>query len=136
MLSGTAVFNPGGNINLASSTGVTVSGSITFVRNDLTGPLAAWTPVAQWTTSSNTTPSGFTMSVSPTLATVQPGQSSTFDLSVVPGGRLYRLHPVFLCGLSSQIDVLSFAQPPGCERDYSCARDCDGGHNCANCAAG
>ena len=86
MLSGTAIFNAGGNINLPVGTSITVSGSITFVRNDLTGPLAAWTPVAQWSSASTTTPSGFNMTVSPTLATIGAGDSPTFNLAIAPTG--------------------------------------------------
>jgi hypothetical protein len=46
-LSGSVVFASGGNINLFGATSVTVSGSITFIRNDLGGP--SWVPVSQWT---------------------------------------------------------------------------------------
>ncbi len=45
---GPAAFGSGGNINLMGASTVTINGSITFVRNDLTGTLQ-WTPVAQWT---------------------------------------------------------------------------------------
>jgi hypothetical protein len=45
-LNGTATFAAGGNINLMGLKQVQVNGSITFVRNDLTG---GWTPVSQWT---------------------------------------------------------------------------------------
>ena len=48
---GPATFAAGGNINLMGSPTVTVDGSITFVRNDLTGSLQ-WTPVSQWSPSS------------------------------------------------------------------------------------
>jgi hypothetical protein len=44
---GPATFASGGNINLMGQNTVVVNGSITFVRNDLTGSLQ-WTPVAQW----------------------------------------------------------------------------------------
>lgn len=53
---GPVTFSPGGNINLMSSSSVTLNGSITFVRNDLMGGLQ-WTPVSQWnqpTTTSST----------------------------------------------------------------------------------
>jgi hypothetical protein len=86
MLSGTSTFNAGGNINLLGVSSITVNGSITFVRNDLTGPLAAWTPVAQWNPVSLTTPPGFTVLASPASATVLPGDTSTFNLTVVPTG--------------------------------------------------
>lgn len=46
-LQGPFTFAPGGNINLMGATSVTVNGSITFVRNDLTQGLQ-WTPVSQW----------------------------------------------------------------------------------------
>ncbi len=85
MLSGTATFNSGGNINLAGANTVTVSGSITFVRNDLTLPLV-WTPVAQWSSGAGTTPSGFTVSASPTSATIHAGDSPVFNLTVEPTG--------------------------------------------------
>ena len=41
-------FAAGGNINLMGLSTLTVNGSITFIRSDLTGTLQ-WTPVAQWT---------------------------------------------------------------------------------------
>jgi hypothetical protein len=44
---GPFTFGSGGNINLMGATSVTVNGSITFVRNDLTQGLQ-WTPVSQW----------------------------------------------------------------------------------------
>ena len=44
---GPAMFASGGNINLMGQNMVVVNGSITFIRNDLTGGLQ-WTPVAQW----------------------------------------------------------------------------------------
>jgi hypothetical protein len=44
---GPAIFSSGGNIDLMGAPSVTVTGSITFVRNDLRGSLQ-WTPVAQW----------------------------------------------------------------------------------------
>jgi hypothetical protein len=43
---GPVTFTSGGNINLMGQTSLTVNGSITFVRNDLSGLL--WTPVSQW----------------------------------------------------------------------------------------
>jgi hypothetical protein len=45
---GPVVFGSGGNINLMGVSTLTVNGSITFIRNDLTGNLQ-WTPVSQWT---------------------------------------------------------------------------------------
>jgi hypothetical protein len=47
-LGGPVTFASGGNINLMGSVKVTLNGSMTFVRNDLTGGLQ-WTPVSQWT---------------------------------------------------------------------------------------
>lgn len=44
---GPATFASGGNINLMGQNTVVVNGSISFIRNDLTGGLQ-WTPVAQW----------------------------------------------------------------------------------------
>ena len=44
---GSVVFGAGGNINLMGLGTLTVNGSITFIRNDLTGGLL-WTPVSQW----------------------------------------------------------------------------------------
>jgi hypothetical protein len=44
---GPFIFASGGNINLMGASSVTVNGSITFVRNDLTQGLQ-WTPVSQW----------------------------------------------------------------------------------------
>lgn len=46
-VSGPFIFGSGGNINLMGASSVTVNGSITFVRNDLTQGLQ-WTPVSQW----------------------------------------------------------------------------------------
>jgi hypothetical protein len=86
MLSGTATFNSGGNINLAGGNSVTINGSITFVRNDLTGPLQAWTPVAQWNAGASTTTVGFAIAASPPSASILAGDSSTFDLTVAPTG--------------------------------------------------
>ncbi|HEX3351899.1 MAG TPA: hypothetical protein VHS34_03685 [Terriglobales bacterium] len=82
-VSGSVTFNSGGNINLGGAPSVTVSGSITFVRNDLSGPTQAWTPVAQWS-SGITNPAEFTVSASPTTATIHAGESSDFNLSVTP----------------------------------------------------
>ncbi len=45
---GPVAFAAGGNINLMGASPLTVNGSITFIRNDLTGTLQ-WTPVSQWT---------------------------------------------------------------------------------------
>jgi hypothetical protein len=44
---GPVTFASGGNINLMGANSVTVNGSITFVRNDLTQGLQ-WTPISQW----------------------------------------------------------------------------------------
>jgi hypothetical protein len=44
---GPVTFASGGNINLMGANTVTVNGSITFVRNDLS-PGLEWTPVSQW----------------------------------------------------------------------------------------
>jgi len=44
---GPFTFSSGGNINLMGAGSVTVNGSITFIRNDLTQGLQ-WTPVSQW----------------------------------------------------------------------------------------
>jgi hypothetical protein len=46
-LAGPFTFGSGGNINLMGADSVTVNGSITFIRNDLTQGLQ-WTPVSQW----------------------------------------------------------------------------------------
>ena len=45
---GPVTFAAGGNIDLKGIPRVQVNGSMTFVRNDLTGGLQ-WTPVSQWT---------------------------------------------------------------------------------------
>jgi hypothetical protein len=47
---GPVTFGSGGNINLMGLNRLTVNGSITFIRNDLTGGLQ-WTPVSQWSPS-------------------------------------------------------------------------------------
>jgi len=44
---GPVIFGSGGNINLMGLNTLIVNGSITFIRNDLTGGLK-WTPVSQW----------------------------------------------------------------------------------------
>jgi hypothetical protein len=46
-LAGPVTFASGGNINLMGATTLTVNGSITFIREDLTGGLQ-WVPVSQW----------------------------------------------------------------------------------------
>jgi hypothetical protein len=46
-LGGPVTFAAGGNIDLMGATSITLTGTITFVRADLGGPL--WKPVAQWT---------------------------------------------------------------------------------------
>jgi hypothetical protein len=51
-LGGPVIFGSGGNINLMRLTTLRVNGSITFIRNDLTGSLQ-WTPVAQWNSPSS-----------------------------------------------------------------------------------
>jgi hypothetical protein len=48
-LGGPITFAAGGNISLAGGSTQTVTGTITFIRNDLTGTSAQWWPVAQWT---------------------------------------------------------------------------------------
>jgi hypothetical protein len=45
---GPVTFASGGNIDLMGASQVQVNGSMTFIRNDLTGSLQ-WTPVSQWT---------------------------------------------------------------------------------------
>jgi hypothetical protein len=44
---GPVTFASGGNINLMGANSVTVNGSITFIRSDLTQGLQ-WTPISQW----------------------------------------------------------------------------------------
>jgi hypothetical protein len=46
VINGPITFSSGGNINLMGQTTLTVNGSITFIRNDLSG--SQWTPVSQW----------------------------------------------------------------------------------------
>ena len=88
LLAGTATFGTGGNISLPGTSSVVVSGSITFVRNDLTGANAAWTPVAQWTPTASGNPppnsSDFSVSATPSSATVVAGGAPTFNLLVTP----------------------------------------------------
>jgi len=48
-LGGPITFAEGGNISLAGASKLTVNGTITFIRNDLTGTGSQWWPVAQWT---------------------------------------------------------------------------------------
>jgi hypothetical protein len=83
---GTFTFSSGGNINLLGPNSISVSGSITFVRNDLSGQSLAWTPVAQWSPTPAAASGGFTVSVSPASAAVFPGETATFNLTVVPTG--------------------------------------------------
>jgi hypothetical protein len=45
---GSATFQAGGNVDLMGMTSLTVNGTVTFVRTDLSGPL--WKVVSQWTT--------------------------------------------------------------------------------------
>jgi hypothetical protein len=52
VINGPITFVPGGNINLMGQTTLTVNGSITFIRNDLSG--LQWTPVSQWSPSPTT----------------------------------------------------------------------------------
>lgn len=47
-LGGPVTFGSGGNIWLGAATR-TVNGTITFIRNDLTGAQSQWWPVSQWT---------------------------------------------------------------------------------------
>lgn len=44
---GPVIFGSGGNLNLMGLSTLTVNGSITFIRNDLTGA-PQWLPVSQW----------------------------------------------------------------------------------------
>jgi hypothetical protein len=46
-LGGPVTFAAGGNVDLMGANSITLTGTITFVRVDLGGPL--WKPVAQWT---------------------------------------------------------------------------------------
>lgn len=48
-LGGPVTFAEGGNISLGGAGTLSVSGTITFIRNDLTGSGSQWWPVAQWT---------------------------------------------------------------------------------------
>jgi hypothetical protein len=48
-LGGPITFAEGGNISLAGASTLSVSGTITFIRNDLTGSNSQWWPVSQWT---------------------------------------------------------------------------------------
>lgn len=47
-LGGPITFATGGNISLGNASTRTVNGTITFIRNDLTGAQSQWWPVSQW----------------------------------------------------------------------------------------
>ncbi len=51
---GPITFGAGGNINLMGQPTLTINGSITFIRNDLSG--LQWTPVSQWSPTIPPTP--------------------------------------------------------------------------------
>jgi hypothetical protein len=101
MLSGTGTFSSGGNINLLGPNSISVNGSITFVRNDLTGQSSAWTPVAQWNPAAAAASGSFTVSVSPASVAVSPGETATFNLTVVPAG-----------GFSGAVQLACTGAPP------------------------
>ena len=89
-LDGPVTFATGGNIALPGSTTVTVTGSITFVRNDLTGG-QQWWPVAQWpatATQVGGTPAAFSMSTgtSPSSTSVTAGETANYNLTLSPSG--------------------------------------------------
>ena len=84
---GSIVFAAGGNIALPGVSKVTVSGTITFIRNDLSGSQSQWWPVSQWTGSAAMPPpSGFTLSPLSTSATIAAGATANYTLSVLPSG--------------------------------------------------
>jgi hypothetical protein len=89
MLGGPVTFATGGNIALPGSNTVTVTGSITFIRSDLTGD-QKWWPIAQWTASATQgggTPATFTLSTSgSSSATVAAGETANYSLTLSPSG--------------------------------------------------
>jgi hypothetical protein len=89
-LNGPVTFATGGNIALPGSTSVTVTGSITFVRSDLTGD-QKWWPIAQWTAGATQggggTPATFAMSISgSSFASVGAGETASYSLTLSPIG--------------------------------------------------
>jgi hypothetical protein len=82
-LGGSVTFATGGNIGLPGANAVTVPGTITFIRNDLTGAQSQWWPVSQWSASSAP---GFTLSTPQTSATVRQGETATYPLTLIPTG--------------------------------------------------
>ena len=84
---GAVTFATGGNIGLPGATLITVNGTITFIRNDLSGNQSQWWPVSQWS-ASNTGGGDFSLSpVGPSSATVSAGQTAVYTLLVAPLGQ-------------------------------------------------
>ena len=84
-LAGPVTFASGGNINLMGVSTLTLTGSLTLVRNDLS-PTSQWIPVAQWTPDQGSTSPGLAISTPKASATVLAGASATFALLLVTRG--------------------------------------------------
>jgi hypothetical protein len=86
-LNGSVAFATGGNIALPGATSVTVSGTITFIRNDLSGTQGQWWPVSQWNGGSLTKASpDFKLSTNGASASVTAGGTATYNLNTIPIG--------------------------------------------------
>lgn len=94
-IAGAVVLAAGGNINLMGANTLTVNGSITLVRTDLSGS-PQWVPVSQWAASSQGGGSSFTFSTdsSPPTASVAAGETATFNLSLTSAGFSGTIHLV------------------------------------------
>jgi hypothetical protein len=103
-LGGAVVFGEGGNINLMGTNTLTVNGSITLLRTDLAGSLQ-WIPISQWGAGTHGGSSGsFTLSTgsSPTTATITPGSTAMYPLSVISVG-----------GFSGTVTFMCLGAPTG-----------------------
>ena len=81
---GPVTFASGGNINLMGVSNLTLNGSLTLVRSDLS--TLQWIPVAQWTPDQGSTSPGLAIWTPREPATVQAGASATIRLLLVTKG--------------------------------------------------
>jgi hypothetical protein len=88
VLGGTVTFATGGNIGLPGATQDAVTGTITFIRNDLPGSQSQWWPVSQWAAGGvGTAQPGFSLvPVGPSDLSVNRGAPATYTLLLTPQG--------------------------------------------------
>lgn len=86
-LGGPVTFASGGNINLMGVSTMTLNGSLTLVRSDVSTN-SQWIPVAQWTPDQGSASPGLSISTHNSSETIAAGDSATFDLLLRAKGGL------------------------------------------------